>query len=131
MTYPTDHLFDIDILYRPSSLQRCYPFDKLINYDVLVMHTLHSSTIFDRQMDDSECSLTSPHSSVSNYQLSHTRSADLRGGRRVSYHCTTVAPYHGLKLVGKLFIDIADIYCFGTGLPISKSKHVFQYRHFK
>ena len=34
-------------------------------------------------------------------------------------------------LVGKLFINIADIYCFGTGLPISKSKHVFQYRHFK
>ena len=34
-------------------------------------------------------------------------------------------------LVGKLFIDIADIYCFGTGLPISRSKHVFQYRHFK
>ena len=36
-----------------------------------------------------------------------------------------------LELVGKLFIDIADIYCFGTGLPISRSKHVFQYRHFK
>ena len=34
-------------------------------------------------------------------------------------------------LVGKLFIYIADIYCFGTGLPISRSKHVFQYRHFK
>ena len=33
--------------------------------------------------------------------------------------------------LGKLFIDIADIYCFGTGLPISRSKHVFQYRHFK
>ena len=34
-------------------------------------------------------------------------------------------------VVGKLFIDIADIYCFGTGLPISRSKHVFQYHHFK
>ena len=34
-------------------------------------------------------------------------------------------------VVGKLFIDIADIYCFGTGLPISRPKHVFQYRHFK
>ena len=38
---------------------------------------------------------------------------------------------HDVALVGKLFIDIADIYCFGTGLPISRSKHVFQYRHFK
>ena len=37
----------------------------------------------------------------------------------------------GTLVVGKLFIDIADIYCFGTGLPISESKHVFQYRHFK
>ena len=36
-----------------------------------------------------------------------------------------------LTLVGKLFIDIADIYCFGTGVPISRSKHIFQYRHFK
>ena len=33
--------------------------------------------------------------------------------------------------MGKSFIDIADFYCFGTGLPISRSKHVFQYRHFK
>ena len=39
--------------------------------------------------------------------------------------------YNDSTLVGKLFIDIADIYCFGTGLPISRSKHVFQYRHFK
>ena len=39
--------------------------------------------------------------------------------------------YFVYSLVGKLFIDIADIYCFGTGLPISRSKHVFQYRHFK
>ena len=34
-------------------------------------------------------------------------------------------------LVGKSFIDIADIYCFGAGLPISRSKHVFQHRHFQ
>ena len=34
-------------------------------------------------------------------------------------------------LVGKFFIDIADIYCFGTGLPISRSNHIFQYCHFK
>ena len=38
-------------------------------------------------------------------------------------------PTYRKSLVGKLFIDIADIYCFGTGLPISR--HVFQYRHFK
>ena len=46
---------------------------------------------------------------------------------------TSTSTYFKKKylLVGKLFIDIADIYCFGTGLPISRSKHVFQYRHFK
>ena len=34
--------------------------------------------------------------------------------------------------MGKSFIDAADVYCFGTGLPISRSiKDVFQYRHFK
>ena len=37
----------------------------------------------------------------------------------------------GLILVGKSFIDMADIYCFGTGLPILRSKHVFQYHHLK
>ena len=42
-----------------------------------------------------------------------------------------LCPVRALRVVGKLFIDIADIYCFGTGLPISRSKHVFQYRHFK
>ena len=35
------------------------------------------------------------------------------------------------RVVGKSFINIADIYCFGTGLPIYRSKHVFHYRHFK
>ena len=35
-----------------------------------------------------------------------------------------------LKLVGTLFIDITDIYCFGWSLPLSTCKHIFQYRHF-
>ena len=33
-------------------------------------------------------------------------------------------------LMGTLFIDIDDNYCFGTELPISMSKYVYQYRHF-
>ena len=28
------------------------------------------------------------------------------------------------------FIDIVDIYCFGTGLLMSMSEDVYQYRHF-
>ena len=39
--------------------------------------------------------------------------------------------WNAIPLVGKSFIDVADIYCFGTGLPISRSKDTFQYRHFK
>ena len=34
-------------------------------------------------------------------------------------------------VVDASFIDIDDIYCFGTGLPISMSKDVYQYRYFK
>ena len=35
------------------------------------------------------------------------------------------------KVVGTLFFDIGDIYCFGTGLLILMAKDVYQYRHFK
>ena len=34
-------------------------------------------------------------------------------------------------LVGILFIYIGDIYCFGTGLPISMAKDIYEYSHFK
>ena len=30
-----------------------------------------------------------------------------------------------------MFINIADIYCFGTGLPISLSKDIYQCCHIK
>ena len=36
-----------------------------------------------------------------------------------------------LGLVGTSFINTGDIYYFGTGLPISMSKNVYQYHHFK
>ena len=34
-------------------------------------------------------------------------------------------------LVGTLFMNISDVYCFGTGLLILMSKDTYQYRHFK
>ena len=39
--------------------------------------------------------------------------------------------WHNVCVVGTLFINIADICCSGTRLPISRSNDVFQYRHFK
>ena len=33
--------------------------------------------------------------------------------------------------MGILFINIDNVYCFGTGLPISMCKDIYQYRHFK
>ena len=38
---------------------------------------------------------------------------------------------YGKPVVGTLFIDTADIYCLGTGLPISIAKDLYQYRHIK
>ena len=35
-----------------------------------------------------------------------------------------------LTLVGTFFIDIANMYCFGTGLPILMSKVIRQYRRY-
>ena len=34
-------------------------------------------------------------------------------------------------LVGTLFIDIVDIYCFGSGLSISMPEDIYQYHDFK
>ena len=34
-------------------------------------------------------------------------------------------------VVGRSFIDIDDIYCFGTGLPILMSKDVYEFCYFK
>ena len=55
---------------------------------------------------------------LSQIQLGH--------GKRIS----TDIPRSNL-VVGKLLINIADIYCLGTGLLISRSQHIFHYRHFK
>ena len=38
-------------------------------------------------------------------------------------------PVSHFPLVGTLFIDTGGIYCYGTGLPISMSKYVYQYHH--
>ena len=37
---------------------------------------------------------------------------------------------HQEKVVGTLFINIGDIYCFETGLPIMLPKDIYQYCHF-
>ena len=35
------------------------------------------------------------------------------------------------SVVGTTFIDIGDIYCFRTGLPIPMATDVYQYHHLK
>ena len=39
--------------------------------------------------------------------------------------------FYGYSLVGTLFIDTGNIYCFGTGLLVVMSKDIYQCHYFK
>ena len=60
------------------------------------------------------------------------------GKRSLLHYPNTVFGFTGIlhknnchPVVGTLFIDIGNIYCFVTGLPILMPKDIYQYHHFK
>ena len=60
-------------------------------------------------------------------ELSNIQPQSSNLSHNITLHTYTPTMTLSLAIVGTLFIDISDIYCFGRGLPLSMYKDVYQW----